>query len=143
MKKKLSVLLAFTVLVILFSCDKGGDNSNCSECEGGEITICDLGNGKAVAKGNGKEVEVTYNDGSDWDVVVAAACDQFSTSSSCYECDGPNVEVFDICKTEDGITVNGKLVKDTKTTSLEDAVAALEANETNEEVFENLACQKK
>jgi len=143
MKKSLSFLLAYALLAILFSCDKD-DNNNCSECEGIEITVCDLGDGKAIAKMNGEEFEVTYNDGSDWDLVVSIVCQQLSEpASGCYECDGPNVEAFDVCKTDKGITVNGVLIEDTETVSLEDAVAALEANEDNEEVLENLACKKK
>ncbi len=144
MKNKLNVLLAFTVLAILFSCNKGGVNDNCSECDGGEITICDLGNGKAVAKGNGKEVEVTYNDGSDWDVVVAAACKEFSAlSSNCYECTA-NAESTEICEKEGNIFIDGDDQGPLKEgVSLEDFIKILESNPENDPRLEGVECKKK
>lgn len=131
---------------VLLGCSKE-DEAACRQCEQLEaVEICDNGDGTVSLVIEGSTTETgTIPDGSSFDEIANSVCESIvvEDSGACFECMGPNVPDFDVCKTDEGITVDGVLIEDTEGLSVLEAVEILESNPNNDEAFEGLSCQAK
>lgn len=143
MKLKSSLLLGFILFLSFLGCSKN-DDGKCIKCEQSEaIEICDAGDGKVSLVVEGKVQETQpLPDGVTLESIAAQTCASLSIES-CFECRGPNVQNFDVCKTEDGVTIDGELIPNSQNATVEQVVQILETNSENEPLFVGLSCQKK
>ena len=138
--------IGFILTLLLFSCSKE-DEGGCRQCEQSEaVEICDNGDGtiSLVIEGTTRETG-TIPEGSSFNEIANNVCESIEVEdvNACFECMGPNVQDFDVCKTDEGITVDGVLIDDTEGLTVAEAVEILESNPNDDETFENLSCQAK
>lgn len=144
--KSTTIKLGCILTFLLFSCSKD-DEGGCRQCEQSEaVEICDNGDGTVslVIEGTTQETG-TIPEGSSFDEIANSVCESIEVEggNACFECMGPNVQDFDVCKTDEGITVDGVLIEDTEDLSVAEAVEILESNLNGDETFEGLSCQAK
>ena len=140
------IRIGFILTLLLFSCSKE-DEGGCRQCEQSEaIEICDNGDGtiSLVIEGTTRETG-TIPEGGSFNEIANNVCESIEVedANACFECMGPNVQDFDLCKTDEGITVDGVLIEDTEGLTVAEAVEILESNPNDDEAFENLSCQAK
>lgn len=140
------VLSVTWVMIILVSCNKNEAN-NCVDCNVEGIQICEEEPGKIRFHINGEVIDDLYTLPTDLEFNDAAEqlCAEFEREfgvGDCYECTGPYVADFFVCKEGDNIVVNGTTISEFSGQSLETVITVLENNETDEEVFRDLTCQR-
>lgn len=146
--KNLKLVISITFLMIITaSCNKS-DANNCVACNVEGVEICEEEPGKIRLRSDGEAIgellnlpsNLEFNDAAEQ--LCAEFEKEFGLSGDCYECSGPNVADFNVCKDGDDIVVNGTIIEDFEGQSLETVITVLEDNPTDEEVFRELACQK-
>ncbi|WP_068485690.1 hypothetical protein [Maribacter hydrothermalis] len=147
MKNLNKVIVCFQLVIVGVACTKS-DANNCITCSVDGVEICDEGQqqvgiyiqGDLTGELLDLPSNVTFNE------AAQAFCEElekeFDATGDCYECSGPNVTTFPVCKEGDGITVSGTVIDDFEGESLETVISILEENPTDEEVFRDLACQR-
>lgn len=148
MKNQNKVLGIVAAMVLgVSSCEKS-DDENCKACNVEGVEICEVEGDKIGIFENGERRGDLIELPSDlaFDDATSQLCAeierQVALAGGCYECTGPNVQDFDVCKTDEGITLAGELVPDSENITLEDAVSALEQNPDGADVFDGLNCSK-
>ena len=144
MKILAKLFFLFLVLGAVFSCDKG-DGGNCSTCDEVGAVLCNQGDGTFTASLDGEEVTAEIPDGMDWEALVGQFCAALTNNdeNSCYLCEGPNVEGFDICVDNGQIYVDFEYVMDLPDGyTFPQFVQLLGENPDNDPTFEGLECSK-
>lgn len=143
----LKYAFALSLFGFLTACDTE-DEENCTSCDLEGIEICEVEDGQIAIFENGERVgdlldlpnEVSFDEAARQ--LCAEIERQVNNAGGCYDCAGPNVNDFTVCKTDEGITLSGELIPDTEDLSLQDAVGILEDNPNGDEAFEGLSCRQ-
>lgn len=129
--------------IVFFSCEKGDSGSRCISCEVEGVEICTDGMGQISLIVEGETIETgELAEDISFEEAANTVCESISVSSACAICDGPNVNEFEVCSTDEGVTIDGQLLSNTQGVSLDSAIDVFISNPNNDIEFEGLSCQR-